>query len=234
MRRGRESNPRMSVLQTEALPLRHHAKQKELYQKRVFDSITQYFILILILFMLIILIQTIVIPILILGLTTLLFLFLIGNFTFDAPFIPIPGAVLLRIKQALNLHSNSILYDLGSGDARVLITCGDGPYEKLIGIEKGPIPYFISKLRLLFHTQKQITILRKNFFDVDLGNATHIFTYLLPKVLEQLEPKFQKELRPGTRLVTCDFKLKHKIPNETIQLDRPKHALGKTLYVYIF
>lgn len=178
--------------------------------------------------------QTIIIPFIILGLTTILFLFLIGNFTFDAPFIPIPKAVLRRIQQTLELNSESILYDLGSGDGRILITCGDGPHKKLIGIEKGPIPYFISKFRLLFHAEKNITILRKNFFDVHLDQATHVVTYLLPKVLEKLESKFDQELKPGTRLVTCDFKLKKKIPYEIIQLDRPKHALGKTLYVYIY
>ncbi len=158
---------------------------------------------------------------------------LLGFLRLEAPFIPIPNKVIKDIVQALELQKTSIMYDLGSGDGRVLLVCAEqgGSY---IGIEKSRLPYFISKIRVAFSKHKNISVKRADMFKTDLKSATHVFSYLLPRMVERLEPKLLRELSPGTRFVTCDFKLKNKQPDRIIHLDRPTYALGKTLYVYIF
>ncbi|MEK7211069.1 MAG: hypothetical protein AAB731_00360, partial [Patescibacteria group bacterium] len=81
---------------------------------------------------------------------------------------------------------------------------------------------------------RNVKILRKNFFRADLSAATHIFTYLFPKPMNELLPKFKKELKPGARVVSCDFLFKEKEPAEIIELHRSKNQLARRLYVYEF
>ena len=77
-------------------------------------------------------------------------------------------------------------------------------------------------------------VFRKNFFGENLSKATHVFTYLMPKQMEKLEKKFERELAPGTRLVTCTFPLKKKEPAGIIDLGRSELYLARKLYVYDF
>ena len=182
-----------------------------------------------------IIIHTIIFPILALGLFTVLFLFGIGLFTFDAPFIPIPRRVLPHIRKALNLQSDSIVYDLGCGDGRVLIECSkDNPTGLCIGIELAQIPYSLARLYIFLKHRRNIIIQKQNLYTTDLSQATHIFAYLLPKALPALENKLAREARQGLRVVTCDFKLPTKTPSESYQIPGPKHGLGKTIYIYTY
>jgi hypothetical protein len=184
--------------------------------------------------MLSIIFSSIILPLLLITGLTLAFLLLIGFFRFDAPFIPIPAAVLPHIREALKLKPDSVLYDLGSGDGRVVAYCALSlPQGRAIGIEKGFIPFIVSKLRLVIQHRRNANILRRDLFEYDYGDATHVFAYLLPKMLVKLEPILQKQLKPGTRMVTADFTFPNRQPDQIIELHRPK-SLGDKLYVYTF
>ena len=79
------------------------------------------------------------------------------------------------------------------------------------------------------------TIRREDFLKADISDATHIFCYLFPPVMQDLHLKFQKELKPGTRVVSCDFPIVGKEPKATIPFKKQKlffNKLGTTLYVY--
>lgn len=150
-----------------------------------------------------------------------------------APFICMPKPVLDPIVKALDLKDGSVLYDLGCGDGRVLEACALAhPHSKFKGIDKAKVAIWNAKWRL--RKRKEIKLLHKNFFKCDLSDATHVFTYLFPDLMNSLLPKLEKELKPGTRLVTCDFTFKDKKWAEEIDLNRPKGTLGRKLYVYIF
>ncbi|HVF69913.1 MAG TPA: 50S ribosomal protein L11 methyltransferase [Xanthomonadales bacterium] len=121
------------------------------------------------------------------------------------------------------IDKNDVIYDLGSGDGQALITA-----SKLgargVGIEIDPIRVWVSKIWLNISSKSEkIKIVRKNFFEVDLSNATVIFAYLVPKTLARLKPKFLKELKPGTRIVTFVYKI-----------DLPLVASDKKNEVYVF
>ena len=101
-----------------------------------------------------------------------------------------------------------IVYDLGCGDGTVLIT-GYKNYEiKGVGIEIDPLRYLISKIRVkLNKASENIIIERNNFFEVSLKKADLIIVYLVPKTLEKLLPKFKKELRKGTKLISYVYEM---------------------------
>jgi SAM-dependent methyltransferase len=152
------------------------------------------------------------------------------------PFVPIPKNILPEIIQALNLSTDSIFYDLGCGDGRILQAgLRLKPQIKTIGIEKEILPFYLAKWRL----RKAIAagscqVFHQSFFNQSLTKATHVFTYLFPDLMDELLPKLQQELKPGTKLVSCDFAFNTKQPVKIIHLKRANRSLGQKLYCYEF
>jgi hypothetical protein len=146
----------------------------------------------------------------------------------EAPFVPCNMKKLDEISGELKIKENNILYDLGSGDARVLVACfKKQPKAKYIGFEKDMIPYVWSKVRLWrMGIQKNIKIYRRDFLSEDLSEATHIFTYLSPKQMKKLEVKLEKELKNGAKLVSLKFKMPNKLTEQNQEL------ATKELFVY--
>ena len=174
-------------------------------------------------------------------LTTVLYLLLLwmwSNIRAKVPFVRIPNKVLKDIEKALNMKEDSVVYDLGCGDGRVLFYLyKNNPKATFIGIENSDFPALVARIHAWIHRKiykSNIIIYKKDFFDVDISNATHIFTYLYPNVMDDLITKFDKELKRGTRLVSASFHFTSKKEVELIDLKRNKYQLGKLLYVYEF
>jgi len=103
---------------------------------------------------------------------------------------------------------SDIVYDLGCGDGTALITAAKEFGAKGVGIEIDPVRHFIAKNRVrLSKLSSCIEVKKKNFFDVDISKATVIFVYLVPKALGKLLPKFKKELKKGTRIISYRYKI---------------------------
>jgi predicted RNA methylase len=160
-------------------------------------------------------------------LTLILLLFLLSMiWPPDSPWSPwwrTNGKTAKIMCRLAKIEKNDIIYDLGSGDGQALLTASRLG-AKGIGIEIDPFRVLISRLVFLLNGKSdKIQIVRKNFFDVDLAKATVIFAYLVPKTLAKLKPKFLKELRPGTRIVTFVYKI-----------DLPLIAEDKKNEVYVY
>lgn len=103
---------------------------------------------------------------------------------------------------------DDIVYDLGSGDGTALIVAAKEFGAKGIGIEIDPLRAFISNMLLCSNRlTDRVKIIRKNLFDVDISEASVVFVYLVPRALERLKPKFLKELRPGTLVISYRYKI---------------------------
>lgn len=106
------------------------------------------------------------------------------------------------------VNDKDIIYDLGAGDGVLLITAAKEFGARAIGVEIDPLRVMIAKLAVLFSGQSEkVKIVRKNFFEADIKDATVVFMYLVPKALAHLKPKLLKELKPGTRIVTFVYKI---------------------------
>lgn len=106
------------------------------------------------------------------------------------------------------IKDKDVVYDLGSGDGVLLITAAKEFGARAVGVEIDPLRVMISKFAILFAGQgKKVKIVRKNFFDADITDATVVFMYLVPKALERLKPKLLKDLKPGTKIVTFVYKI---------------------------
>ena len=103
---------------------------------------------------------------------------------------------------------DDLIYDLGSGDGTALIVAGKEFDAKGVGIEIDPLRFVISTIRVRVNRMAdKVIIKRKNFHDIDISKASVIFVYLVPKALGRLLPKFEKELKKGTKIVSYRYKI---------------------------
>ena len=104
------------------------------------------------------------------------------------------------------INSRDIIYDLGCGDGTLIIIAAKEYGARAVGIEIDPMRYVIAKLRVWFNgLQDRVVIKRKSFFDEAISKATIVNVYLVPKTLNLLLPKFKKELKKGTLIVSYRY-----------------------------
>ena len=155
----------------------------------------------------------------------------IAVFTTDAPFVPVPRGVEDKIVESLKLDKDSMLYDLGCGDGRILFKAVKKyPEIRAVGMEIALFPYLLAKFKT--RKYKNIEIKRENIFQTDLRPATHIFLYLYPKVLTKLLPQIKNDCNLGTKIISCDFIFENLKPSEIIELNNPQSQRGQKLFIY--
>jgi len=116
------------------------------------------------------------------------------------------------------------VYDLGSGEGTALIIAAKEFGASGVGVEINPLRVFTSRISVAFsRLSDRIKLVRKNFFEVNISDATVVIMYLIPKTLARLKPKLLKELKPGTRVVTFVYKI-----------DLPMIAKDEKHEVYIY
>jgi len=104
---------------------------------------------------------------------------------------------------------NDIVYELGSGGATALIVAVEEFGAKGVGIEIEPFRFSLSKFTIFrLGLSRKIQLIRGNFYKEDLSSATVLYVYLVPQTLNRLIPKFKKELKKGTRIVSYKYEMK--------------------------
>lgn len=110
-----------------------------------------------------------------------------------------------------NINNKDVVYDLGCGDGEVLLQAAKFGASG-VGIEIDPLRALIANIRIIKNNfQNKITIKKNNFFKEDFSKASVIIVYLVPKTLEKLLPKFKKELKKGTRIVSYRYEMNLKL-----------------------
>lgn len=123
-----------------------------------------------------------------------------------APWVPTSYKTVYMMLEMAEVRPGEIVYDLGSGDGRLIIEAARSFGAKAIGIEIDPIRYLWAKIKILvLHLQDDVKVLFGNFFLKDLSNADVVTVYLLQETNNKLMKKLENELRPGTRVVSNAF-----------------------------
>ena len=127
---------------------------------------------------------------------------------YDVPFVPSPEVVIRRMLQLADVRENEVVYDLGCGDGRVLIIAAKEFGARAVGIEirRDLYEQCLKRIRDL-GLEDRVKVYHGNFFEYDLSDADVVTLYLLTSVNERLRPKLERELRPGTRVVSHDFEV---------------------------
>jgi cyclopropane fatty-acyl-phospholipid synthase-like methyltransferase len=124
-----------------------------------------------------------------------------------APFVSSPPEVVRRMLEIVEAKQGETLYDIGSGDGRILITAVQQfDVSQAVGVEMRSdlvkkAREAVEKIRLT----DRIKIFHKNVFEVDVSTADIITLYLTTTGNNKLKPKLEKELKPESRVVSHDF-----------------------------
>jgi predicted RNA methylase len=129
----------------------------------------------------------------------------------DVIFVPTPQDVVDAMLRLAKVTKNDVVYDLGSGDGRIPITAAKTHGARAVGIDIDPqrIQEATESLRTNSAgdptLSKRVTFLNQDLFTTNISEATVVTLYLLPSLNVKLIPKLNKELKPGTRIVSHAF-----------------------------
>jgi len=148
-----------------------------------------------------------------------------------APYIPTPEAIVMRMLQAGHVKADDVVYDLGSGDGRIVIMAVQKFGARAVGVEI--MPDLCRKATERIHSlglEDRARIMEDSLFRVDLSPATVVTMFFLTSSNERLKPNLEKYLKPGARVVSNEFPVRGWKPTEVVHVK--SGAMDHSIYVY--
>lgn len=164
-----------------------------------------------------------------------LFLFLVANSAraqdFDSkkivPFVPSPQEVVEKMIDLGGVKKGDVVYDLGSGDGRIVIAAAKKG-ARAVGFEiDGDLLKQSRENIRAAGVQDSAEIRQQDILTVDLSPASVVTMYLLPDVNMKLRPNLLSQLKPGSRVVSHSFDMGDWKPDKVERVD------GRTIYLWI-
>ncbi|WP_434687327.1 class I SAM-dependent methyltransferase [Pseudanabaena minima] len=151
----------------------------------------------------------------------------------DAPYVQTPPEVVLKMLEMAKVEKNDVVYDLGSGDGRIVITAAQKFGAKAVGIEIDPELIRESDRELKAAISKtpeikdRIKFIKQDLFKADLDDASVITLYLLPQANLRVRSEILPKLKRGTRVVSHEYELGDLPPNqiEKVRIGNHEHRI---------
>ena len=148
----------------------------------------------------------------------------------DVPYVPTPQNVVDEMLKLANVTKGDVVYDLGCGDGRLVVTA-----VKNFGAKRG-VGVDIDPARIAESNQNakaagvtdSVKFVVQDLFQTDFSEATVVTLYLLPEVNLKLRPKLLSELKPGTRVVSHAFSMGDWEPEKKVTVEPG----GQTIYLW--
>jgi protein-L-isoaspartate O-methyltransferase len=133
----------------------------------------------------------------------------------DVIFVPTPPDVVDAMLKLANVTAKDVVYDLGCGDGIIVATAAQKAGARAVGIDIDPqrVKEANERVQKAGVTDK-VKIMNADLFATDISQATVITLYLLPSLNQKLIPKLNRELKPGTRVVSQSFDMGDQNPPE--------------------
>jgi ubiquinone/menaquinone biosynthesis C-methylase UbiE len=151
-------------------------------------------------------------------------------------YVPSEQVVVQKMLEMAKLKKDDIVYDLGCGDGRIVVTAAKKFGCKGVGIDYDPerVKDSLETMKKAGVTKELVDIREGDALQVkDLEKATVIMLYMLPEFMEKLEPQMKKRLKPGTRIVAHDYPFPNMDPDQTVEFEvggaRPKYLYMWTI-----
>ena len=137
----------------------------------------------------------------------------------DVPYIASSEAVVTRMLEIAEVKPGDVVYDLGSGDGRIVITAAQRYGARGVGIEIDPYRVYQARENAeRAGVADRVTFREQDLFEADFSDATVVTLYLLPNLNEKLRPLLFEQLAPGTRVVSHNFGMGGWAPDSTEQV----------------
>lgn len=146
----------------------------------------------------------------------------------DVQWVPTPQDVVDRMLELAGVDGNDLVYDLGAGDGRIIITAATRYGARGVGIDIDPERIADARENAeAAGVQGQVEFRQADLFETDLSEATVVTLYLLNSLNRRLRPKLLSELEPGTPVVSHAFDMGEWQPDHTESID------GRVVYLWI-
>jgi cyclopropane fatty-acyl-phospholipid synthase-like methyltransferase len=147
----------------------------------------------------------------------------------DVPFVVTPEPVVMKMLEMAKVTKDDVVYDLGSGDGRIVIAAAKHFGARAVGIEleRHLVAEAEEKARQA-GVADRVRFVHGDIFESDLSAASVVTLYLFPAVNEKLRPKLLRELKPGSRIVSHMYGMGDWTPHDNTQV-----VVGRSIhYVY--
>jgi len=144
----------------------------------------------------------------------------------DVHYEPTPQLIVEDLLKMAEVNRTDIIYDLGCGDGRFVITAAKKYGARGVGIDIDPERIKESNQNARVEgVMDKVKFIEADLFETDFREATVVALYLLPEMNMQLRPKLLKDLKPGSRVVSHEFDMYDWPPDKTGKLGRNKYYL---------
>jgi len=150
----------------------------------------------------------------------------------DVVYVPTPQHVVDKMLELAEVKKDDLLYDLGCGDGRIVVTAAKKYGCKAVGFDIDPARIKDS----LENVRKNdvgdlVTIEQKDIFELDLSEVDVVTLYLLPRLNVKLIPQLEK-LKPGSRIVSHNFDMKGVTPDRVVEIEGKDGNFDRTIYLW--
>lgn len=148
-----------------------------------------------------------------------------------APFVPTPQALVEKMLEAGHVKAGDVVYDLGAGDGRIVITAAQKFGARGVGVEirEDLCRKADERIRAL-GLEDRVRMIQGSALRVDLSPADVVTMVFLTSSNERMRPRLEKFLKPGARVVSNEFPIKGWKPEETVRVQMG--SLEHKIYVY--
>ncbi len=145
----------------------------------------------------------------------------------DVIFVPTDFQIVTQMLKLAEVTSTDVVYDLGCGDGRFVVTAAQQFGARGVGIDIDP--QRIKEARELAKrtgSEQRVRFIEGDLFEADISEATVVTLFLLTRLNLKLRPKLMKELKPGTRIVSHAFDMGDWKPEKT------EYVVSTTIYLW--
>jgi precorrin-6B methylase 2 len=151
----------------------------------------------------------------------------------DVIYVPTPQEVVDKMLELAEVKKDDVVYDLGCGDGRIVVTAAKKFGVKAIGFDIDP-----ERIKESNENVKKagvgnlVQIKKEDIFALDLSKANVVTLYLLPDLNVKLIPQLEK-LKPGSRIVSHDFDMRGVKPKKVVRFTPPgENSREHTIYLW--
>lgn len=151
-----------------------------------------------------------------------------------APYYPTPETIVQRMLTLGGLKAGEKMFDLGSGDGRIVIIAAQKFHAEAVGVEldKDLCRQSIAKIQKL-GLEKSARIINGDLLKQNYSSADLVTVYLLPESIDkQVQPLLEKQLKKGARVVAHDFEFKAWTAEKVENIPDDGEGRSHTLYLY--
>ncbi|UBF23564.1 class I SAM-dependent methyltransferase [Kovacikia minuta CCNUW1] len=150
----------------------------------------------------------------------------------QVPYEPTPYPVAEAMLELAKVTQDDVVYDLGSGDGRIIITAAQKFGARGVGIDiNSQLVEESRENARKAGVSDRVQFLKQDLFKADVRQATVVTLYLLPKINLKLRPILLRQLKPGTRIVSHEHSMGDWKPDQIVKIDAPDRL--HTLYYWV-